>query len=101
VGLRKPRTIITGIIITGTMVDTPSRATGTIIALVGRGEVPTWSQLVKQLGSVLLLSLTLDRRRFRILISQCDCAASREKEAVARRIRLSVSALWNGPQLER
>jgi hypothetical protein len=67
VGLRKPRTIITGIIITGTMVDTPSRATGTIIALVGRGEVPTWSQLVKQLGSVLLLSLTPDRWRFRIL----------------------------------
>jgi hypothetical protein len=69
VGLRKPRTIITGIIITGTMVDTPSRATGTIIALVGRGEVPTWSQLVKQLGSVLLLSLTPDRWRFRIFMS--------------------------------
>jgi hypothetical protein len=32
---------------------------------------------------------------------QCDCAASREKEAVARRIRLSESALWNGPQLKR
>src|SRR6516162_6175477 len=41
---------------------------------------------------------------------QCDCAASGEKEAVARRIRkeavsrrirLSVSALWNGPQLKR
>jgi hypothetical protein len=35
----------------------PWLATGTIIALAGRGEVTTWSQLVKLLGSILLLSV--------------------------------------------
>jgi len=46
VRLRKPRTIITGIIITGIMAV--AAPTGTIIGLRGRGEVPTWSQLVER-----------------------------------------------------
>ena len=49
--LRKPRTIITGIITTGIMgVAAP---TGTTIALTGRGEVPARRQLVEPLTSQL------------------------------------------------
>jgi hypothetical protein len=45
VGLRKPRTIITGIIITG--IIAVSGPIGIIIALTGRAEVITRSQLVE------------------------------------------------------
>jgi hypothetical protein len=48
VELRKPPTIITATIITGIMVAIRSLVTGTIIALTGRGEVMTRSQLVKR-----------------------------------------------------
>jgi hypothetical protein len=43
--------IIIGIVITGTMVAILSRASGTIIALTGRDEARTWSQLDKQRGA--------------------------------------------------
>jgi hypothetical protein len=70
VGLRKPRTIITGIIITGTMVAVPSLLTGTIIALTGRGEVIARRQLVE-------FGCTLGETHSRYLGNTgCDCRAN-------------------------
>ena len=54
--LRKPRTIITGIIITGiTALVAP---TGTIIALAGRGEVPASSRSAEFNNGILALLFT-------------------------------------------
>jgi len=59
VRLRKPRTIITGIIIiTGIMAV--AVATGTIIALAGLGEVPASSRSADSFAPI-LLRLTLTR----------------------------------------
>ena len=74
-GLRKPRTIITGIIIMGIMAV--SGPTGIIIALTGRAEVTTRSQLVEyhfaafgsgDLARPILFGFSSDCRRFRVLI---------------------------------
>jgi hypothetical protein len=85
VGLRKPDTIITGIITTGTIiVATPSRATGTIIALVFRGEVPTGSQLVKPFEASALIDV---RKRFAMLTA-IRRASSSAGSAAARQIEV-------------
>jgi hypothetical protein len=76
VGLRKPRTITTGIIIigtTGTMVAIPSRASGTITALLGRGGAMTRSRLVNGLLVVAIL-----------LISTAPLYAQRQQQNVAK-----------------
>jgi len=78
VGLRKPRPIITGIIITGIMAV--SGPTGIIIALTGRAEVITRSQLVEyhfaafgsgDLAPPILLRLTFDGNAAILAVDRC------------------------------
>ena len=80
-------TTATIIATTPTILSTPPwLATGTIIALVGRGEVTTRSQLVEcQLARLILLRLALHRWRFRVF----------DLEPMRRRIGLLViRSIW-------